>query len=97
VFGPGFVSIFGEGCAGDVNHLNPFNPDPQCWTNVSPAIGRAMASIALTNLPYASRIQPGSFAVRSTTNYEPTTCPLEQDCGERLVASAVKLLNELKK
>ena len=29
-------------------------------------------------------------------NYEPTTCPLEPGCGERLVTAAVKLLNELK-
>ena len=29
-------------------------------------------------------------------NYEATTCPLEPGCGERLVAAAVKLLNELK-
>ena len=208
--GPRFVSIFGEGCAGDVNHLNPFNPDLQHWTNVSPAIGRAMAAVALTNLPYATAVKPGSFAVRSTIirspvgrisdtefaaarklmetlddngaaflvvvdawrkifrrqfweqydgqlpqevqvvrfdadtalvtlpheiftelgiaikagspfrrtmvvslandldfylptrrafeegNYEPTTCPLLPGCGERLVAAAVKLLNELK-
>ena len=209
-FGPKFVSIFGEGCAGDVNHVNPFNPDPQHWTNVSPAIGRAMAQVALTNLPWASAVKPGLFAVRSAVvmapvtpisyteidaakkmmetldqngaaflvvvdawrkifrkqfwdrhdgrlpqevqvvrfdadtalvtlpheiftelgiaikaaspfrrtmvvslandldfyiptrrafeegNYEPTTCPLEPGCGERLVAAAVKLLNELK-
>ena len=25
-----------------------------------------------------------------------TTCPLEPGCGERLIAAAVKLLNELK-
>lgn len=72
-FGPNFVSIFGEGCAGDVNHLNPFHPDPQHWTNVSPAIGRAMAQVALTNLPYASAVKPGSFAVRSTTIRSPVT------------------------
>jgi hypothetical protein len=210
VFGPRFVSIFGEGCAGDVNHVNPFNLDPQHSTNVSPAIGRAMAQVALTNLPYASEVKPGSLAVRSAVvmapvtpisyaehdaakklmetldqngaaflavvdawrkifrkqfwerhdgrlpqevqvvrfdadtalvtlpheiftelgmaikaaspfrrtmvvslandldfyiptrrafeegNYEPTTCPLEPGCGERLVAAAVKLLNELK-
>ena len=209
-FGPKFVSIFGEGCAGDMNHVNPFSPDPQHWTNVSPAIGRAMASVALTNLAYARAVKPGSFAVRSAItrspvtpisnaefsaakklmetldqnkapfltvvdawrkifrrqfweqyggqlpqeiqvvrfdadtalvtmphevftelgiaiksaspfrrtivvslandldfyiptrrafeegNYEPTTCPLEPGCGERLVAAAVKLLNELK-
>jgi neutral ceramidase len=29
-------------------------------------------------------------------NYEPTTCPLEPGCGERLVAAAVKLLAELR-
>ncbi|MCI0540890.1 MAG: hypothetical protein L0Z50_37290 [Verrucomicrobiales bacterium] len=209
-FGPKFISIFGEGCAGDVNHLNPFNSDLQHWTNASPAIGRAMASVALTNLPYASVVKPGTLAVRSTIirspvapisdaeyqsakqlmetldrndaaflvivdawrkifrrqfweqhggqlpqeiqavrfdantalvtlphevfvelgmaiksaspfrrtivvslandldfyiptrrafeegNYEPTTCPLEPGCGERLVGAAVKLLHELK-
>jgi neutral ceramidase len=209
-FGPKFVSIFGEGCAGNVNHYNPFTLDPQHWTNVSPAIGRAMASVALTNLPFATAVKPGSLAVRSATirspvapitdaeyaaarklmetldengagflvivdawrkifrrqfweqhggqlpqevqavrfdadtalvtlphevfvelgmaiksaspfrrtivvslandldfyiptrrafeegNYEPTTCPLEPGCGERLVTAAVKLLNELK-
>ena len=209
-FGPKFVSIFGEGCAGDVNHLNPSNPDPQHWSTVSPAIGRAMAQAALTNLAHASAVQPGTFSVRSATilspvapindaeyaeakklmetldkngasflvivdawrkifrrqfwdqhggqlpqevqavrfdadtalvtlphevfveigmaikaaspfrrtivvslandidfyiptrrafeegNYEPTTCPLEPGCGERLIAAAVKLLNELK-
>jgi hypothetical protein len=29
-------------------------------------------------------------------HYEPTTCPLEPGCGERLVQAAVRLLNELK-
>ena len=29
-------------------------------------------------------------------HYEPTTCPLEPGCGERLVEASVKLLNELK-
>jgi hypothetical protein len=29
-------------------------------------------------------------------HYEPTTCPLEPGCGERLVRAAVDLLNELK-
>lgn len=29
-------------------------------------------------------------------HYEPTTCPLEPGCGERLVAADVTILNELK-
>ena len=29
-------------------------------------------------------------------HYEPTTCPLEPGCGERLVQAAVRLLHELK-
>jgi hypothetical protein len=29
-------------------------------------------------------------------HYEPTTCPLPPGCGERLVAAAVDLLNDLK-
>jgi neutral ceramidase len=65
--GPKFVSIFGEGCAGDVNQLNPSAVKP----TTSPAIGRAMADVALKNLPYASRIEPGSFAVRSLTIRSP--------------------------
>lgn len=72
-FGPRFISIFGEGCAGDVNHHNPFNPDPQHWTNESPRIGRAMAQVALTNLPYANAVKPGSLAVRSTVVLAPVT------------------------
>ena len=73
VFGPKFVSIFGEGCAGDVNHVNPFNPDPQHWTTVSPAIGRAMAQVALTNLTRARAVKPGSLAVRSAVVMAPVT------------------------
>jgi neutral ceramidase len=63
VFGPKFVSIFGEGCAGDVNQVNPFSSEPV----TSAGVGRAMAEVALTNLPYASQVKPGSFAVRSVT------------------------------
>lgn len=76
-FGTNFISIFGEGCAGDVNHVNPFSPDPQHWTNVSPAIGRVMAQTALTNLAYASSVKPGSLAVRSVTIRSPVT-PISQ-------------------
>jgi len=88
-FGPKFISIFGEGCAGDVNHVNPFSPDPQHWTNLSPAIGRAMAQVALTNLPYASRIKPGSLAVRSAVVLAPVT-PIsyaEHDAAKKLMES----------
>jgi neutral ceramidase len=70
-FGPQFVSLFGEGCAGDVNHLDPFSQGPQPWTTVSPAVGRAMAATALKSLPYASAVKPGSLAVRSTTIRSP--------------------------
>jgi hypothetical protein len=72
-FGSKFISIFGEGCAGDVNHLNPFDPTPQHWTNVSPAIGRVMAHTALTNLPFAIDVRPGLLAVRSLTIASPVT------------------------
>jgi hypothetical protein len=72
-FGPGFISIFGEGCAGNVNHVNSFDPAPQHWTNASPAIGRAMARAALDNLPYASAVRPGSLTVRSITIHSPVT------------------------
>jgi hypothetical protein len=78
-FGPKFVSIFGEGCAGDVNHANPFSPEPQHWTNLSPAIGRSMAQTALAHLPYASAVKPGSFAVHSAMIHSPVTPVSEVD------------------
>jgi hypothetical protein len=89
-FGPKFVSIFGEGCAGDVNHLNPFSPDPQHSTNVSPAAGRAMAEAALANLPFASAVKPGSLAVRSTTIRSPVVPVSDEE-----YASARKLMETL--
>ena len=89
VFGSKFISIFGEGCAGDVNHANPFSPDPQHWTNLSPAIGRAMAQVALTNLPYATRIKPGLLAVRSAVVMAPVTpiSYVEHDAAKKLMES----------
>ena len=89
VFGPKFISIFGEGCAGDVNHLDPFSLNPQHWMNLSPVIGRAMAQAALTNLPFASRIKPGSLAVRSAVVLAPVT-PIsypEHDAAKKLMES----------
>jgi hypothetical protein len=86
-FGPGFVSIFGEGCAGNVNHLNPFAPDPRPWTSASPAIGRAMANVALTHLPYASGVKPGGLAVRSTIIRSPVApvSEAEYESAKRLM------------
>lgn len=89
-FGPQFISIFGEGCAGNVNHLNPFDPGPQHWTNVSPAIGRAMAQTALTNLVFARPVKPGSFALRSKTIRSPTAPVSDAD-----YAQARKLMETL--
>ncbi|MSU21091.1 MAG: hypothetical protein EXS30_06820 [Pedosphaera sp.] len=88
-FGPKFISIFGEGCAGDVNHLNPFTLESQHWTNVSPAIGRAMAAVALTNLPHASRVKPGSLAVRSAIIRSPVTpiTEAEYDAARKLMTT----------
>ena len=85
-FGPKFVSIFGEGCAGDVNQVDPFGSKP-----ATPAsIGRAMSDTVLKNLTYAARIKPGSFAVRSLTIQAPVA-PVSQAEYE----SARKLMETL--
>jgi hypothetical protein len=72
-YGSKFISIFGEGCAGDINHLNPLDPTPQDWKTASPAIGRAMAQTALASLPFANEVRPGLLAVRSVTIEAPVS------------------------
>lgn len=87
--GPGFISIFCQGAAGDVNHVNPFSPAPQPWQEVTPAVGRALAQAALTNLSHARPVRPGSLAVRSTVARAPVTpiTAAEYDAARKLMES----------
>jgi hypothetical protein len=60
--------------------------------------GSMMASVVVVHMSRANDLDfyiPTRRAFEEG-QYEPTTCPLEPGCGERLVQSAVKLLKELK-
>ena len=62
--GPDFISVFGEGCAGDVNHLDTSSGRPQPGDAEPARIGAALAETFL-----AARFQPvdrPALIVRST-------------------------------
>jgi hypothetical protein len=66
-FGPEFVSIFGEGCAGDINHVNVATRDP----DPSPeAIGARLAVAVLEAEPTLRRIEPKLAAASTTVTVE---------------------------
>jgi neutral ceramidase len=64
---PGFVSLFSEGCAGDVNHLDVSSSDPQNGIGYSALVGRKMAATIVQALPYARPVKPGELTLRSVT------------------------------
>lgn len=68
---PGFISIFGEGCAGDINHIDVRNPDPQDGTSYPPVVGERLATTIHQALPLARPIRTDQLAVRSVTIHAP--------------------------
>lgn len=78
VYGPKFVSIFGEGCAGDVNQMNPFSTEPV----TSAGVGRAMADLVPQICPTRAKSSPvrspyarSRFAYRWCPSPRPNTSP----------------------
>jgi hypothetical protein len=60
--GPEFVCLFGEGCAGDVNHINTATADP----DPSPEeIGQRLSDTILAALPELKPVAPARLAARS--------------------------------
>ncbi len=53
------ISLFGLGCCGNINHVNPFG-EP---VNKTPAIGRALSETLVKNLPSLSTILQPQFRV----------------------------------
>jgi neutral ceramidase len=65
-----FVSIFCQGCAGDVNHLDVTRPwDSQ--VDYPAVVGRRLADTIAEALPRARPIVPGSLKMRSTVIHSP--------------------------
>jgi len=86
--GDGFVSVFGEGTAGDTNHLDVDSDRPQPWETETPRIGRALAESVLGALPSMKREAQPSLAARSAR----VPVPL-QEVTEEQVALAREVLS----
>jgi neutral ceramidase len=68
---PDLVSIFGEGCAGDVNHFRMNTREPEDGSTYPAVVGTALATTIQQALPYARPIAPGQLAMRSVTLRSP--------------------------
>ena len=64
---PDFISIFAEGCAGDVNHVDVNTADPQDGQSYPPVVGAQLAEAIAAALPLARTVTAGELALRSTT------------------------------
>ena len=74
---PGFVSLFGEGCAGDVNHVDVSTKASQD----SETVGAKLAATINEALPLARAIADGQLAMRSVTIRSPVTPVTEVECA----------------
>ena len=70
---PGFISIFGEGCAGDINHIDVSSSDPQDGTSYPPVVGEQLAETIHQAVPLARPIRTDQLAMRSVTIHSPVT------------------------
>jgi hypothetical protein len=79
---PGLVSIFAEGCAGDVNHIDVNSTDPQDGDTYPPHVGARLAATIVRALPLARPIQGRGLAMRSTTIRTPVRRISDQEYAE---------------
>ncbi len=63
--GPDFVSIFGEGTAGDINHIDVSNDAPQLSTVEPQRIGGAITETMLKAIPTLKPVENPTLAARS--------------------------------
>jgi len=70
---PDLISIFGEGCAGDVNHIRINTSEPENGNTYPAVIGATLAATIKQAGPYARPIATGQFALRSVTVASPVT------------------------
>jgi neutral ceramidase len=84
---PDFVSLFGEGCAGDVNHIDVSTSDPQDGQTYPPYVGAKLAATIKEALPLARRIAEGQLAMRSITIRSPVipVSPAEYTAAAKLM------------
>jgi neutral ceramidase len=67
-FGDHFISIFGEGCAGDINHVRTFTREPDPTPE---QIGETLSATIVAHEKHFVRLSEPSLAVRSETVFAP--------------------------
>lgn len=82
---PKFVSIFGEGCAGDVNHIDVNSNDPQDSETYPAKVGAKLAETIVNALPFARAVHGGALAVRSRTVEAPVSPLTDVEFSEAMV------------
>lgn len=84
---PDFVSLFAEGCAGDVNHVDVSTADPQDGQSYPPVVGAKLAEAIEAALPFARVVNAGELAMRSTTIETPVLplAPADYAAAKRLM------------
>jgi hypothetical protein len=81
---PKLVFLFGNGCCGDINHVDPSKKD----RNKTDAIGRSLAKTVQSALPHLRRVEQLSFRVRRTT----VRVPLQEITAEQAAQARPLLL-----
>jgi hypothetical protein len=86
---PKFISIFGEGCAGDVNHIDVSRAESSRREDYPQFVGAALAKTIHESLPYVREIAMGQLAMKSVTIQAPVLPLSERDFAEaqRLMAT----------
>jgi hypothetical protein len=87
---PELISLFGEGCAGDVNHIDVASRDPHRGDTLPQHVGAQLASTIQESLAYARKVKGGQLAVASL----PITSPVVR-VSDAEYAAARKLLESL--
>jgi hypothetical protein len=82
-FGKEFVSLFGNGTCGDINHIDVRHDKPQKGQEEAKRIGEALAQTVAAAIPDLSPSKSPRLAVRSTT----IEAPLHRFTAEELAAA----------
>jgi hypothetical protein len=78
---PEFCSLFGQGCAGDVNHVDVNSPEPQQGDAYAARVGDQLARTIQAALPTALPVRPGYLAMRSATLAAPVAAISAEEFG----------------
>jgi hypothetical protein len=86
--GAGVVSIFGNGCCGDINHVNPRSTE----RNTASVIGTSIGNSILRDLSGLQPLADQKLTVKSRVVHLPL-----QDATEEEVAHSIEVLNKAKR